>query len=96
MGKRRKSTSHFQEPLKGADILYNKDDVKMLQKTHDRITVSLRALYACQHQREIQCTLLAEQLAIKGGHVMVNKNPGMKSRSNQERGEGELQQEMLT
>jgi len=69
----------------------------MQQKIHDKISVSLRAFYVCQQQLEILCTLLAEQLAIKEECVVVNKNMRMESRSNQARGDGELQQEeMLT
>lgn len=68
------SREHFPVgSLRGADILYNKDDVKMEQKTPDRITVSLGVFYACQRWLEIQRTLLAKQLVIKEGSVMVNK-----------------------
>lgn len=48
----------------------------MEQKTPDRITVSLGAFYACQRWLEIQRTLLAKQLVIKEGSVMVNKKSG--------------------
>lgn len=69
----------------------------MERKNSDKISVRLGAFFCCQRQLEIQCTLLAEQLAIKQECVMVNKNLSLESRSNQARRDGELQQEeMLT
>lgn len=76
---------------------YDKHEVRMEQKNPDKISTRLRAFLGCQRQLGLQCTLLAEQLAIKEECVIVNKNLRMKSRSNQARRDGELQQdEMLT
>ncbi len=78
-------------------LVYNKHEVKMERKNPDKISTRLRAFFGCQQQLEIQCTLLAEQLAIKEESVIANKNLRMESRSNQARRDGELQQhEMLT
>lgn len=78
-------------------LVYNKQVVKMEWKNPDKISIRLRAFFRCQQQLEVQCTLLAEQLAIKEECVIVNKNLRMESRSNQAKRDGELQQhEMLT
>lgn len=76
----------------------NNREVKMEWKNHDKISIWLSAFFGCQQQQlDIQCTLLAEQLAIKEEHVMVSKNLKIKSRSNQARRARELRQdEMLT
>lgn len=69
-------------------------------KNHDKISIRLSAFFGCQQRRQLetQCTLLAEQLAIKEECVMVSKNLKIESRSNQAgRDLRELQQdEMLT
>lgn len=76
-------------------LVYNKHEVKTERKNYDKISIKLRALLDCQRQLEIQCTLLAEQLAIKEECVMVNKNLRMESRSNQAKRDGELQQDEM-
>lgn len=85
----------LQGTLKGR-LVYNKHEVKMEQKNHDKISVRLRVFFGCQQQLEIQCTLLAEPLAIKKECVMVKENLRLESRSNQARRDGEQQEEMLT
>lgn len=72
----------FQDTLKGA-LVYNKHEVKMERKNPDKISIRLRAFFGCQQPLEIQCTLLAEQLAIKEEGAMVNTNLRMESRWNQ-------------
>lgn len=61
----------------------NKREVKMEWKNHDKISIRLSAFFGCQQQLDIQCTLLAEQLAIKEECVVVSKNLKIQSRSNQ-------------
>lgn len=68
----------------------------MERKHPDNISIRLRAFFGCQQQLDIQCALLAEQLAIKEECVIGNKTLRMESRSNQARKYGELQlDEML-